>query len=251
MVADEADGTDEDVVGALGVEVSHVVEDVWFEPGLVGCAAAGLIDEVVFGDACANGYQTRSFGELLDVLRAVGHPVGDGVGGEDQSCIGGFPLLFFDPIDQWIDEAGVVEVDAELVDLHRFGASGGLGGVDVFTVLPAAGITTEGRGDEGEDAGDAVGLHLREGVVEEGVPVAIAEVDGEVWALLGQELGERVDHSEVLLVDRAFAAEVVVVLGYDFETLAWNAAASGYVFKERHDVGGGVGATEADKKDCV
>ena len=83
------------------------------------------------------------------------------------------------------------------------------------------------------------------------MPVAVAEVDGEIGALLGEEFGEGVDHGEVLLVDRALAAEVVVMLGYDFETLARDAAAAGYVFKKRHYVGGLVGATEADKKDCV
>ncbi len=251
MVADEADGADEDVVGALRMQVSHVVEDVGFEPGLVGCAAAGLIDEIVFGDAGAFGYQTRGLRELLDVLRAIGHPVGDGVGGEDEAGVGGFLLLFFDPIDQRIDEAGVVKVDPELVDLHRLRAGGGLRCVDVFTILPAARITAKRRCDKGEDARDAVGFHLCEGVVEKGVPVAIAEVDGEIRALLGEEFGERVDHGEVLLVDRAFAAEVVVMLGYHFETLARDAASAGYVFKKRHHVGRLIGATETDKKDCV
>ena len=53
VVADEADGADEDVVCALCVEGAHVVENVGFEPRLIGCAAAGLIDEIVVGDAGA------------------------------------------------------------------------------------------------------------------------------------------------------------------------------------------------------
>ena len=173
------------------------------------------------------------------------------MGGEDEAGVWGFEFGGLDPIDERVDEAGVVEVDPEFVDLHRFGARGGLGGIDVFAVLTAAGITTESRGDEGEDAGDAVLLHLSKGVVEEGMPIAIAEVNGKIGTLASEEFGERVYDGEVLFVDRTLAAEVEIVLSDYFEALAWNAPAASYVFKKRHYVGGLIRATEADKENCV
>lgn len=188
---------------------------------------------------------------MLDVFGAGGHPVGDRVGREDEAGVGGFEPGGLDPIDKRIDKAGMVEVDAEFVDLHRFGAGGGLGGVDIFAVLTAAGITTEGGGNEGEDTGDAVQLHLREGVVEEGMPIAITEVDGKIGALPGEQFGERVDDGEVLLVDRTLAAEVEIMLRDYFEAFAGNASTASYVFEEGHYVGGLIGATEADKENCV
>jgi hypothetical protein len=92
---------------------------------------------------------------------------------------------------------------------------------------------------------------LEESFIEEGGPIAIAEVDGEGWAFFIEELLEGADDGEVLFVDRGLAAEVEVVLGDLLEAIAGDATAAGDVFKEGDYVFGGVGPAEADKKNCV
>lgn len=250
VVRDEADGAEKNTVCTLGMQVAEMVKDVRLQPGLAGRAGAGLIDEIVITDASAFGHQTRGLRELGDIFGAVRHPLGNGVRGENEARRGGGHGRL-DGIHEGLNEARVVEVNAELVNLHVFGARGGLRGIEILPVLAATGIAGECGGDKREDAGDAVGLHLGEGVIQQRVPVAIAEVDGDVGALLGEQAREGINDGQVLVIDRAFAAKVEVMLGDLFQPFAGYAAAAGDVFKKRHDVGGLVGPTKADEEDCV
>ena len=84
----------------------------------------------------------------------------------------------------------------------------------------------------------AVGRHLAQRVGQQRMPVAIAPVDRQLRAVRGQLALERRDQLPVLLVDRADAAEVLVVLG-DFEhPLARHVLAAEHVFEKRQHVVG-------------
>ncbi len=62
---------------------------------------------------------------------------------------------------------------------------------------------------------------------------------------------ERLDQVANLVVDRAPAAEVVVVFGDFEESLPGHVSTFGDVLKERHHVVGLLGTAEADDEDCV
>src|SRR2546423_8177749 len=74
------------------------------------------------------------------------------------------------------DEARMIEEGSQLLDARRAFADRLARAFDVFAVLPAAGVRTVGRGDEGERALDSVVAHLTECVCEKRVPVAVAPV---------------------------------------------------------------------------
>ena len=76
------------------------------------------------------------------------------------------------------------------------------------------------------------------------MPVAISPVDGQVRAApveFGPQGGEQ---CEILLVDRALAAEMMVVLGDFQHPLARHVSAAEHVLQERHHVIGAVGTAE-------
>ena len=105
-----------------------------------------------------------------------------------------------------LDESGVVEVAADLVDAGRAGPAVRARPVNVVQVLPAARERTVGRGGEGQRVPDAVGGHRGHGAGQVGVPVPVPPVDGQVEAR-GAELGAQGgDEVPALLVDRAHAA---------------------------------------------
>ena len=69
------------------------------------------------------------------------------------------------------------------------------GSRDILAILPAAGIRAVGGRDEEEDVAHAVSTHGRDGVLQKRVPVAVAEVDRQVDAVLGQLAFERGDQA--------------------------------------------------------
>ena len=83
------------------------------------------------------------------------------------------------------------------------------------------------------------------------MPVAVAEVDRQVNAVVGQLSFERGDQRPVLGVDRADAAEMRVVLGDLFEPFPWDVAAAGDVFQKWHDVVHALGATEREHEERI
>src|SRR5580692_715191 len=83
------------------------------------------------------------------------------------------------------------------------------------------------------------------------MPVAIAPVDRQLRAVLREFVLESGDQFAGLLVDGAFATEMVVVLGDGQHTFARNVSATQYVFEEGDYVVGGFWAAEGDNENGV
>jgi hypothetical protein len=144
----------------------------------------------------------------------------------------------------------VVEEAPQRLD-HRRAGKLGAGLFDVPEVLTTARVRAVRRGDEAERALHAVSLHLGNGVAEERRPVAVAKVDRQVDAVALQLLVDSRDERTVLIVDRAFSAEVMVVLSHRLEPFARYAAPARYVLQERHDVLRALGAAERHEQQSI
>ncbi len=144
----------------------------------------------------------------------------------------------------------VVEL-AQLVDHGSARADLCAGVLDVFEVLPARRVGAVRGRDERERSLDAVVAHLAHRVGEERVPVAVAPVHGQGVARRGQLGIERGDERTVVRVDRAHAAERVVLLGHDAEPILRHVPAARDALEEREDVVGALGAAERDDHDGV
>src|SRR5580704_16398694 len=83
------------------------------------------------------------------------------------------------------------------------------------------------------------------------MPVAIAPVDRQLRAVLREFVLESGDQFAGLLVDGAFATEMVVVLGDGQHTFARNVSAAQYVFEEGDDIVLGFRAAEGDNENRV
>ena len=78
------------------------------------------------------------------------------------------------------------------------------------------------------------------------MPVAIAPIDRQLRAVLGQFVLERGDQFPGLLVDGAFTAEMVVVLGDGQHAFARNISAAQDIFEEGDHIVRGFWPTEGD-----
>src|SRR5580692_10035951 len=83
------------------------------------------------------------------------------------------------------------------------------------------------------------------------MPVAIAPVDRQLRAVLREFVLESGNQFAGLLVDGAFATEMVVVLGDGQHTFAGNVSAAQYVFEEGDDIVLGFRAAEGDNENRV
>ncbi len=277
VVGDEPDGGHHDGRDARGVPLLQVVADVRLQPGDVRGAAAGLVDEppgVVHTGLRTDGFRdhpchVQVLGDIsaaLAVLGVVGGGAGgvgcgggDGVRGEGQ--MGAVPHLLGQggerrqhTVGHRADEAGVVEVVPQLVDLrHRqtLGPEGGEGVGEVLAVLAAARVRGVGTGRQYGDTAVPVVDHRAQGVGQVGRPVAVAPVDGQVQAVLGEVLAQCVQQFPVLRVDGADAVEQEVVLPHLLETLAGDAASTGDVLQEGDDVVGAFGTAEGQQQQGV
>jgi hypothetical protein len=88
--------------------------------------------------------------------------------------------------------------------------------------------------------------HLAQRVGQQGVPVAIAPVNWQINVMLRELRAQRVDQRAHLRVQRADAAEVIVVLGHFEHALARHVAAAQHVFQKRHHVFAPLGSAEPD-----
>jgi hypothetical protein len=134
-------------------------------------------------------------------------------------------------VDERLDEARMVVVMPDLVDLRRALADLGARRGDVVPVLPARRVTPVRAGDERERAPDTVVAHPAQRVGEHRVPVPVAPVHRQI-----QMWRQRVEQRAALLVDRRYAAEVPVVLGDLRQPLRRHAAAPRDVCQERQHV---------------
>ncbi len=191
------------------------------------------------------------------LLRRPGGAVGgdgDRVGGEDQARV----LQTLDcgphPVRDRRDEQRVVVEVAQLDEVRR--RAGALdrrvaGPRDVLVVLPAGGVAPVGAGREHEGPAHPVLRHLRHGVLGVRVPVAVAEVDRQLTARLPQRARQVGHVAPVELVDRADAAEVLVVLLDGVEAFRGHVAAAGHVLEERPHLVGRLRASEGQDQDGV
>jgi hypothetical protein len=128
------------------------------------------------------------------------HGLGDRVGHEhDVRAVGRRGERLGRRLGERTDEARMVEVVAQPAQLDAETADRV---VEVFSVLPAAGVGRVGTGHEAGRTTYAVGCHLARGVAKVGIPVAVAPVDRQVDTVLGEVLAHRVEQLDVELVDR-------------------------------------------------
>ena len=126
----------------------------------------------------------------------------------------------------------MIEECAQLVDLRRSRANFNLCATDVFAILPASGIRTVGRRHKGKRSVNAVLFHLPQGFRQHGMPVTVSPIHRQLRTVLRQFLLQSRDQFPNLLVDRALAAEVVIVLGDCQHAFAPNIPSSQHVFEE-------------------
>ncbi len=233
--------------------------------GMCGAPDRGAVDEVVgVPVAGLQPHALHDLGRHRPVLADVGVPAGPGalvhrlrdrVGDEDQLRVVALDVAQVRErgqgrVDHGVDEARVVEVVPELVQPRRALHLGDRG-EEVLAVLPAAGVRRVRRGHEAGRPGDAVRGHLRERVLQVGVPVAVAPVDRQVDAVAGEVLAQRGEELAVLVVDRRAAPEEEVVLAHLLQPLARDAAAAGDVLQERHHVLGLLRSPEGHQQQRV
>ena len=141
------------------------------------------------------------------------------------------------PLDHRLDEAGMVEEHAQLVDLRRLSAQPPAERRSMSSrYCRQPEYELNGARDECQSAPDAVGGHLAKRVGQQRVPIAVAPVDRQLRSMIGQFPRQGRHQRTILLVDRTHAAEVVIVLG-DFEhPLAGHFPAAKHVFQERQHV---------------
>ena len=145
----------------------------------------------------------------------------------------------------------MVEEHPRLHHLRRPGADRLLGVEDVLPVLAAPRIRRVGGREERERALDSVTGHLAERVGQERVPVAVAEVDRQVDAVRVELDSQGCDQRPVLGVDRADAAEELVVMRDLLEPLARDVAPARDVFEEGDHVVHPLRPAERDDEDRV
>src|SRR5688572_31444955 len=104
MVANKADGSDDDIGNALNREIAYDQVDVGFEPGIAWFPTAALIGDgpVLVADFFGDGM--RSDLKLLNVRRSVSHRDRHAVRGENQRSRR--MLLAPDPGKAFSDELG-------------------------------------------------------------------------------------------------------------------------------------------------
>ena len=76
------------------------------------------------------------------------------------------------------------------------------------------------------------------------MPVAIAPVDGQVGTATIEFIPDRCQQGDVLLVERALAAEVVVVLSHLQHPFAGHVAAAEYILQKWKNITWTIGAAE-------
>ena len=251
------------------------VVDVGLEPRHRGRPAARLVHELPrhvagarlahddLGDRAVLGRVRAALAEpALGRARLRGIGRRDRVRGEQHLDLGGAVeavdgcLELGDPVahalDERLHEAGVVEELAHLVDLDHVAEPGvGERVGEVLAVLAAARVRAVGARRDRDELRVTGGLRLGERVVEVRVPVAVAPQHRQVDAAAG-ELGlEGGLQLAVLLVDRADAAEVAVVVCDLFEALVGDAATARDVAQERDHVVLTLGAAEPGEQDRV
>ena len=231
-----------------------MVVDVRLQPRHRRRPGPGLPDQVEVRARAADGlgHQPGRLPQLRRVevpARPAGdrHRGRDRVRGEDQPGVRVLAQGGPDGVRVGLDEAGVVEVVPQLVQLRRALPHRGPGPVQVVLVLPAPRVRRVGRRHEDQRPPHAVRAHGRDGVLDQRVPVAVAPVDRQ-RRQLGPDRGQQ---GPVLLVDRGHPAEVPVVPGHLEQPLPRHPAAAHHVLQERQHVLRPLRTTEGQQQQGV
>jgi len=145
VVADEADGRDDEFAGTGGVALPDVVEDIGFEPRLRWRATAALPHQLVVFGVERGGDVRAGLVELLDVRAGGGHGEGHAVRRENEVRLGvELGEGFADAFGLSVEEAGVVPELGRGNDRRGTFADLGGGALNVLFVLLAAGVGAEG-----------------------------------------------------------------------------------------------------------
>ena len=150
-----------------------------------------------------------------------------------------------------LDEARMVVEQPQLLELRGIGSDELPGPLEVLPVLAAARVGAEGRGGEDEGPLDPVLGHRGHGVGDHRVPVAVAPVDRQVDAGVGQLTLQGGDQLPAVVVDGGAAAELLVLLGHLGQALVRDVAAPGHVAEEGEDVIWLLGPAEGQHEDGV
>ena len=167
--------------------------------------------------------------------------------GEHQPCAVGHRLRRrADGFGEHLDEQRMIEVLTQFDKFRRALAGRSAGPCDVLDVLGTAGVAApRRRGEHGRPANPVV-AHGRDGVLDVGFPIAVAEVDRQI------DLAPQLcDQLAVDAVDRRDAAEMQVVFRDVGQPFTRDAAAAGDVLQERHDLLGTLRPPERQQQDSV
>ena len=187
-----------------------VIADIGFQPRNLRRAGARLPDDVVVVKARGRGDQACAVPDLPRIQAgsaAVHCAQRNRMGGEHQSglvaqLLGEFGHSVGDRVGEHLDQQRVIEILPQFLQFRGGVTNRAAGPGDILLVLGAPRIPTPGRGAEDRRPADAVGLHLGHGVLDERVPVAVAEVDRQVLAAIAEFGADGVDEFAVDPVDR-------------------------------------------------
>ena len=235
-----------------------MIGHIGFQPRDCRRPGPGLPHLVIGGVTGCCRHQTRRIGDLARIeIRPtpIGRPQWDRMGGEYKSsvftqwlrqCCG----RLGDSVGEHLHQKWMVEV---LPQFHQFRRTvyrlAGPG--DVLLVLRAPRVATPGRGAEYRCAGDAVRFHRRDGVFDERIPVAVAEVHRQRLAAFSEFGPDLLDQRAVDPVDGRHPTEVQIVLGDGHQPLRRYAPAARHVLQERHDLLGALGPAEGQQQQGV
>src|SRR5580704_1846112 len=180
MIGNESDRYDYD--RSARFQFTQNITDVGLEPRLAWRTTVTLIHQLPVSRSQTFRNQPAGFVELLLVVARLGHRDGNAVGGKDDMRIqavtrrhlieGGAHSIHFG-----FNKRRMVVKRPQFLDLRRAFTGLGPRPLDVFQVLPAAGIGTEYRGDEGQRPSYAVSAHLTQCIDEIRMPVSITPID--------------------------------------------------------------------------
>ena len=256
VVGDEADRCNHQLAAAASMEISDRVTDVGFQPGLGGRAAPALVDELPVCHAGLFRDEPAGLRQLHAIPASVCHRRGNAVRREEDRDRGTRVLRKTherpsDVVGHRPDKSGVIEEHADLVDLRRPLTHRCTGGRNVFAVLATAGVAAVGTCDEGNRPFHSGVGHLADRVGKQWMPVAIAPIDRDVWPAAVEFCTQCSEERPVLLVDRALATEMLVVLRHFQHPFPRDVSPAEHVFQKRHHVIRAIGTTKRDQQDGV
>ena len=83
------------------------------------------------------------------------------------------------------------------------------------------------------------------------MPVTVAKIDRQIMSAIRKLCRDIVDDLSIQCIERAYAAEMKVVLPYYFEALTGNATASGYILQKWNNLLVSFRATERKNEEGV